>query len=83
MKFMKKIFAEVGVGNETFFSTEIEEGEREYRIPKFIKPGHVNDVYLRIWIGTRVIILSMRDGLKFTIKPRRAFKVLIGLGGVT
>lgn len=33
---MKRIFAEIGFGNETFLSTEIEEGENEYRIPEFI-----------------------------------------------
>ncbi len=28
---MKKVFAEMGIGNETFFSSEIEESGKEYR----------------------------------------------------
>ena len=38
---MKKVFAEVGFGNDSFFSTEFEEGDDEYRIPKFIKPSKI------------------------------------------
>ena len=33
---MKNIYAEIGLGNDSFFSTEIEEGDSEYRIDKFI-----------------------------------------------
>lgn len=34
---MKKVFAEIGFGNDSFLSTEFEDGEEEYRVPKFIK----------------------------------------------
>jgi hypothetical protein len=56
---MKKIFAEAGLGNDTFFSTEIEEGESEYRIPRFQRPENVEDYYLRFWIGRRVFVFSI------------------------
>ena len=34
---MKKIYAEIGIGNKTFLSTEIETDNKEYRIDSFIK----------------------------------------------
>lgn len=33
---MKKVFAEIGFGNDTFLSTEFEEENSEYRVPKFV-----------------------------------------------
>ncbi|MDP1719058.1 MAG: DUF3977 family protein [bacterium] len=84
---MKRIFAEMGLGNETFFSTEIEEGEgdtkREYRIPKFIRPEKIDDHYLRLWIFKRVFIFSTKDGFITTKKDRSKFKILFGIGGET
>lgn len=38
---MKKVFAEMGFGNGTFLSTEFEEVENEYRIPKFVWPTKI------------------------------------------
>ena len=45
---MKKIFAEIGFGNDTFLSTEIEEANNEYRIPKLILPKKIDGFYLKI-----------------------------------
>ncbi|MEK7117430.1 MAG: DUF3977 family protein [Patescibacteria group bacterium] len=78
---MKKIYAEIGFGNGTFLSTEIEEGDREYRIPKFIKPRKVSDYYLRFWIFKRVFIFSTKDGFKVTARDKNKLKILFGLGG--
>mgnify|MGYP001571949032 len=44
---MKKVFAEIGFGNDTFLSTEFEEGESEYRVPKFVLPNKIHDLYFR------------------------------------
>ena len=40
-----KIFAELGYGNSTFFNTEIEKGNYEHRLAKFIisAKGEVED----------------------------------------
>lgn len=78
---MKKIYAEIGFGNDTFLSTEIEEGDREYRIPKFIKPRQIKSYYLRFWIFKRVFIFSTKDGFKITAKSKNKLKILFGLGG--
>ena len=78
---MKKIFAEVGFGNDTFFSTEFEEGENEYRVPRFILPDKIRDVYLRLWIFKSTYILSTRDGFKASKKDRNKLKMLFGIGG--
>jgi hypothetical protein len=78
---MKKIFAEVGFGNDTFFSTEIEEGESEYRIPRFAKPQKIDSYYLRFWIGKRVFIFSTNHGFEITKKDRNKIKILFGISG--
>ncbi len=78
---MKKVYAEIGIGNGTFFSTEIEEGESEYRIPKFLKPPKVNGYYLRFWIFKKVFILSTNDGFEITNKDRNKLKILFGISG--
>ena len=78
---MKKIFAEVGFGNESFLSTEIEQGKKEYRISKFLIPREINGFYLRIIIFGTVLILSTYDGLKIK-KNRKKFKFLFGIEGI-
>ena len=78
---MEKIFAEIGFGNDSFLSTEIEKGSEEFRIPKFIKPKAINDYYFRIWIFKTVIILSTKDGLVVKKKDKNKFKILFGIGG--
>ena len=78
----ERIFAEVGFGNESFFSTEIERGKKEYRIAKFIVPKKMCGVYLRIWIFKNIFILSSYDGFKFMKKPKIKFKFLFGIEGV-
>lgn len=78
---MKKIFFEIGVGNETFVSTEIEEGEKEYRVPNFIIPEKISGYYLRVWIGKKVYILSTNDGFETTLKAKNKFKFLFGISG--
>jgi hypothetical protein len=79
---MKKIFAEIGFGNDTFLSTEIEEGEREYRIPKFDKPKHINGYYFRFWIFKTVFVLSTNNGFEIKRKDRNKLKILFGISGI-
>lgn len=67
---MKKIFAEIGFGNDTFLSTEFEESDNEYRIPKFIKPEKIKAYYFRFWIFKKVFILSTNNGFEITKKNR-------------
>lgn len=78
---MKKVFAEIGIGNETFVSTEIEEGEIEYRVPRFRLPKKVLGFYLRVWIGRRVFVLATDEGFKIQKKDRNRFKLLFGISG--
>jgi hypothetical protein len=78
---MKRVFAEMGIGNETFFSTEIEEGDQEERVPKLLLPQRVTGYYLRLWVGKTVIVLSTNEGWKTKKKDRNAFKLLLGVSG--
>ena len=77
----EKIYTEVGLGNDSFFSTEIEKGKKEYRLNKYIKPKKVNGFYLRFWIFKKVIILSTKDGIKIISKDNNKLKILFGIEG--
>ena len=77
-----KIFTEIGIGNPTLINTEIEYPDgTEERIPGFRKM-HMNDLYLRLWIGSRVYIISTKDGFKTQTKNRSTFKMLFGIQGI-
>jgi len=78
---VEKIFAEIGFGNDTFLSTEIENSDKEYRIPKFLKPKNVNGYYIRIWVFKTVFVLSTDSGFKIKKKDRNKLKILFGISG--
>ena len=78
---MKKIYAEIGIGNDTFLSTEIEEGESEYRIPKFLKPNKIIGYYFRFWIFKMVYIFSTDEGFEIKQKNKNKLKVIFGIYG--
>lgn len=80
---MKKVFAEIGFGNDTFLSTEIEEENNEYRIPKFVKPEKINGYYFRFWIFKKVFIFSTNHGFKIITKDKNKLKILFGISGET
>jgi hypothetical protein len=83
----KRVYAEIGFGNDTFLNTEVEtwengEEKSEIRIPKFILPKKIDEFYLRFWLGEKVYIFSTKNmfSIKFK-KNRRKIKVLFGIGG--
>ena len=78
---MKKVFTEIGFGNDTFFSTEFEEGKNEYRIPKFIIPNKIEGVYLRFWVFKTMYLLSTDGGFEARKRERNNFKILFGISG--
>lgn len=78
---MKKIFVEIGLGNDSFVSTEIEEGAHEYRIPHFVRPHKIKSFYIRIWIMKKVFILSTNHGFEKNNKDRNKLKILLGMSG--
>jgi len=78
---MEKVFAEVGFGNDTFLSTEIENDGKEYRIPNFINPKIIKGYYLRFWVFKRAFILSTNSGFEIKKKDRNKLKILFGISG--
>lgn len=78
---MKKVFAEIGFGNDTVLSTEFEEEDNEYRIPKFVVPDKIRGFYLRIWVLKKVFVLSTNDGFETSRKDRNKLKILFGISG--
>lgn len=78
---MKKVFAEIGIGNSSFLSTEFEEGDNEYRIPRFILPCRIVGFYFRFWFLKKVFILSTNHGFEIMNKDRNKLKILFGISG--
>ena len=76
-----EIFAELGIGNESFFSTEIENGNEEYRMRGFKIPGKIRGIYFRLWMLKKVIILSTLNGLEVVTKKKKKFKAIFGIRG--
>lgn len=75
-----KIFTEIGYGNTSFISTEVEIGEYEHRLRGFVRMKLVA-AYFRIWIGKTVVVLSTNNGFEVKNKSKRKFKVLLGFYG--
>ena len=78
---MKKIYTEIGFGNHSFLSTEIEEGNKESRINKFILPKKISGIYIRFWIFKRVLIISSKNRIVLQNKNKNNFKMLFGIQG--
>ena len=78
---MKRVFAEIGLGNKSFLSTEFEDGRKEYRINKFVKPKKIKDYYIRIWLFKIIFIFSTNDLFKVKKKDKNKFKIVFGIGG--
>lgn len=76
-----KIFAEIGIGNKSFCSTEIEKGKLEHRIKGFLIPPKIKGFYLRVWIGKIVFAISSNRFFNKQIKKRAKFKLLFGVEG--
>lgn len=75
-----RIYNEIGIGNAWFICHEVEDGEIETRHKGFAKIKR-ESIYLRLWVGKRVFILSSNNGFEITHKNRKAFKLLLGFAG--
>ena len=60
------------------FSTEIEHGAEEYRIPGLHAQGHLVSVYLRLRLGRVQVVLDTRERLKVRIKDVSHLRFVIG-----
>ena len=79
---MKK-YIEVGYGNTWLVRTEIEEVDgTEREIKGLVKPFKLKSIYLRIWLGKKVLILDSREGIKISTKNRKKIKIVIGFYGL-
>lgn len=77
-------FTEIGIGNPTFINTEVEYADgTETRNPGFVRFSKLQSLYLRVWLGKKVYVLSSNQGFSIKRKPRTAFKVLFGISGIT
>ncbi len=79
---MKKIYTEIGFGNGSLLSTEIEGEDSEVRVKRFIIPKKITGVYFRFWVFKRVLIISLFGGLTIKKKNRNNLKLLFGIEGI-
>lgn len=82
----KKVFAEIGYGNDTFLSTEIEIWEdgdeiEEKRVTGFVLAENIKEIYLRVWIGEKIYAVSSKYGFNIRKKDKKKIKFLFGVGG--
>jgi hypothetical protein len=76
-------YVEFGLGNRWFVRTETEfEDGTETEHWGFSHLSEIHGLYLRVWIGRRVYIVSSNEGFKMMNKNRRAFKLLFGIAGI-
>jgi hypothetical protein len=68
-------YCEIGYGNSSFVSTEI---ENENRLSRRVA-GEIMSCYFRVWIGKKIFILDSVEGIKTGKKERNCFKVLFGV----
>lgn len=79
---MHMAFTEIGIGNPTVINTEIEYADgTETRQPGFVKFRKLKTVYLRLWLGQKVYVLSTNQGFSTKRKNHNAFKLLFGISG--
>ncbi|WP_010632591.1 DUF3977 family protein [Sporolactobacillus vineae] len=73
-------YIEIGIGNRWLVRTETEFADGSEKEEKgIIRPIKFHSLYLRIWAGKRVIILSSREGIIHMKKKRNQFKLIFGL----
>ena len=70
-------YAEIGFGNKNLISTEVEIGDLEYRLNKFVVKK-ILGVYLRIWIKKKVFVLGIPRS-RVLSKEINNFKILLGV----
>ncbi len=77
-----KQYVEVGIGNTWWVRTEVESSDGTESEIQGIRPfSKIQGVYLRLWVGRTVWILSSNEGFKKMSKRRKTFKLLLGVSG--
>lgn len=73
-------YIELGIGNTWFIRTETELDDGTEIEEKGVKgPIKVHSIYLRLWVGTTVMILDLKEGFKKGKKNRKEFKIILGI----
>ncbi|WP_233532168.1 DUF3977 family protein [Paenibacillus alkalitolerans] len=79
---MKK-YIEIGFGNTWFIRSELEDEDgTETEVKGFINPFELKSIYLRIWIGKKVLIIDSRDVIKISTKDKKKIKIIVGFFGL-
>lgn len=73
-------YIEIGLSNTWFIRTETEHDDGdEYEVKGVEIPISLESIYLRIWLGNSIFIFDSADSFKTTTKPKKKFKLVLGL----
>lgn len=77
-----KRYIEIGIGNRWFIRTETEYDDgTESEQKGIVHLSKVQGIYLRVWLGRTVFIVSSDKGLTKMKKKRATFKLVVGISG--
>ena len=72
------LYAECGMGNAHFLSTEVEQDGPEFRVKGWFVEKPIS-IYIRVWVKKVVVIVDSREGIKITRKSKNHLKLLVGV----
>ncbi|MCH7321340.1 DUF3977 family protein [Solibacillus sp. MA9] len=73
-------FIEFGIGNRWLLRTETELADgTEYEEKGIVGPIQFQSAYIRVWIWRTVLIIDLKEGIKFKEKNRNEFKLIFGI----
>lgn len=73
-------YIEFGIGNKWLIRTETElEDGREFEEKGVTGPIAWESIYIRIWVGKKVLVLDSKEGMKQIKKNRKAYKFVFGI----
>ncbi|MCG3088894.1 DUF3977 family protein [Sporosarcina cyprini] len=73
-------YIELGIGNKWLIRTETELCDGTEVEEKGIKrPIHFKSIYVRVWVGKKVIIIDSKEGLKVGRKDKTKVKIILGV----
>lgn len=80
-KQIQNLYTEIGIGNPTFISTEIEFSDGTEKRVRGFRKMEIHGVYIRVWGGRCVTVISSKNGIKKKLKDKKRLKILIGIEG--
>ncbi|CAG9623123.1 DUF3977 family protein [Sutcliffiella rhizosphaerae] len=73
-------YIEFGIGSSWLIRTETELDEgTEFEEKGIVGPIELQSLYIRIWIGSTVLLIDSKEGFKRMKKKRKELKLILGM----